>query len=468
MRKTIPIILLLTIAAASLAIAAETNQGVRLPQYREVKLPNGATLLLVEKRDVPLIAFTARVRGGAAGDAAGREGTSAVAAELLQKGAGKRSAVEFAAALDSIGANLSVVPGRESIVVRGDFLAKDAPLVIELLSDMLRRPRFEAEEFVKVRDRAIESIAAAKDSDLRTLIPTYFSSYFHGDHPYGRPLRGSETTLASLTRDDVVTWSRSHLGGDRLVLAMVGDFNSKSMEAQLRRAFGDWGRAAAKAPETPKVSPLTGRRVLLVDKPDATQTYFLIGNAGISRRDPDRVAVELANTYFGGRFTSLLNDALRVKSGLTYGARSMLVQESEAGPVAISSYTKTEATAEAVDMALDVLSGFRGRGLDDEALASVKSYVLGQFPPGLETNSQLAGRLADIAFYGLGRNDVDAFAPTVNRLTADEIGKAIERVYPKQEDLTFVFIGQAAAIRDVVAKYGEVEEIRITDPKFRP
>jgi zinc protease len=94
--------------------------------------------------------------------------------------------------------------------------------------------------------------------------------------------------------------------------------------------------------------------------------------------------------------------------------------------------------------------------------------VLGQFPPGLETNSQLAGRLADIAFYGLGRNDVDAFAPTVNRLTADEIGKAIERVYPKQEDLTFVFIGQAAAIRDVVAKYGEVEEIRITDPKFRP
>lgn len=467
MKPNRPVLLILLLAIA-LPLSAAENSGVRLPATRVVTLPNGARLVLVEKREVPMISLSAWIRGGAVTDPEGRHGLASITAEMLQKGAGKRSAVEIASAVESLGANLSTWSGREAIFVTADFMSKDAPAMIGIISDVILRPTFDVAELEKVKQRTIESISAAKDSDLRRLNGTYFASWFFGDHPYGNPPSGTETSIAAITRDDVLRFYRDHLGGDRLVLAVVGDFDAARMESQLRSAFGDWKKAEARPATVPAVKPASGRRVLLVDKPDATQTYFWIGNSGISRTDADRVAVDLANTYFGGRFTSLLNSALRIRSGLTYGARSVVIQESQPGPLAIASYTKTESTTEAIDMALGVLSEFREKGLDDEALASVKAYVLGQFPPDLETSGQLADRLAEIAFYGLDASDVNAYAATVNRLTTADLKKTIDRVYPSEDDLTFVLIGNAAAIRDGVKKYGKVEEMKITDPKFRP
>jgi predicted Zn-dependent peptidase len=463
-RIAIPILLLFV--AAPIAFAASGD--VTLPQWREVTLGSGATLLLVEKKDVPMVALTARLRGGAVADPTAKQGLASLTSEMLMKGAGSRSAEQIAAAADSLGANLSVDAGTEATVVRADFMAKDAAAMIELVTDVLRRPTFPASELDKVRQRAIEQIAAAKDGDLRQLNGVYFSAYLYGSHPYANPVGGSEATLAAITRDDIAAFYRDQFGGDRLILAVVGDFDAKQMESMLRKAFGDWAKAAAQPPVVPQVTKATGRRVLLVDKPDATQTYFWIGNTGIARSTPERVALELANTDYGGRFTSLLNSALRIKSGLTYGARSMMIQNIRPGPLAIASYTRTDATEQAVDMALDVLKEFRASGLDDAALTSVKAYVLGQFPPELETNAQLATCITDIAFYRLGRDEVDAFAINVRSLTKEEVKRAIDAAYAAPEDLTFVFIGKARAIRDVVKKYGRVEEIRITDPKFRP
>ena len=103
--------------------------------------------------------------------------------------------------------------------------------------------------------------------------------------------------------------------------------------------------------------------MLLIDKPDATQTYFQIGQPGIDNKNPDRTALEIINTLFGGRFTSMLNDALRVNSGLTYGARSKLEQYRLPGAIVISTYTKTDTTVQAIDMALDVLSKLNEKGI---------------------------------------------------------------------------------------------------------
>ncbi|MHB0970036.1 MAG: M16 family metallopeptidase [Thermoanaerobaculia bacterium] len=464
--KRIASMLLVALAAAPAAVAASGD--VTLPQWREVNLKNGAKLLLVEKKDVPMIAVTALLRGGAIADPASKHGLGALTSEMMMKGAGARSAEQIAAVVDSLGANLSIDAETEATLVRADFMAKDAPAMIEIIGDLLQRPTFPESEFEKVRSRAIESIAAAKDSDLRLLNGVYFSAYLYGNHPYGNPVGGTEASLATIAREDVMRFHRDHFGGDRMIAAVVGDFDAKQMESLLRKAFGDWPKAAVNAPVAPPVAKATGRRVLLVDKPDATQTYFWIGNTGTSRRTPERVAVDVANTYFGGRFTSLINTALRIKSGLTYGARSVMVRESRPGPLAIASYTRTDATEKAVDMALEVLNGFRTTGVDDTALASVKAYVLGQFPPDLESNGQLASRIAEIEFYELGRDEVDAYALNVRNLTSAEVKRAIDATYPASDDLAFVFIGNAGAIRDVAKKYGKVEEIRISDPKFRP
>jgi predicted Zn-dependent peptidase len=208
--------------------------------------------------------------------------------------------------------------------------------------------------------------------------------------------------------------------------------------------------------------------VLLVDKPGATQTYFWLGNVGASRTDPERTAQSVVNTVFGGRYTSMLNTELRVKSGLTYGARSSFDRLSQPGAFAITSFTATETTVPAIDLALATLDQLHRDGLDAATLASAKSYMLGQFPPTIETNGALAGRLADLMLYDLGPDDVDQFAARVVAVDEATVRKVIGQSFPSTKDLAIVLIGDASRIRGEVGKYGPVTELKITDPRFAP
>jgi len=454
--------LLLATAGPMLADAP----GVKLPDYESITLDNGLQLILAEKHDVPLIAVHARIAGGDVADAVEREGSAEILAELLQKGAGERSALEFSQAIDSVGGRLGSSSSSEALTINAEFMSRDRALMLELLADMLLRPTLAEEEFEKIRQRSIQSIAAAKDNSPNGVIQAYFRAFLFAGHPYGQV--SDETSLAALGHDDVTTFFRDHVGADRTVMAFVGDFDAAAMRAEVEQAFAGWRKAAGAVPQVARQVAQTGRRVLLVDKPDTTQTFFWIGNIGVARDDPDRVVLDLANTAFGGRFTSMLNTELRVKSGLTYGARSVLGRERTPGAVAVTSFTKTESTAEAIDMALDVLDALHGEGLSAAALASVQAYVAGQFPPRLETGTQLAARLTELAFYGLGRSDVDDYGAQVMAATAEDVRKVIDRVYPQRENLTFVMIGNAEAIREAAAKYGEVTEMAITDTSFSP
>ncbi|WP_257462305.1 M16 family metallopeptidase [Archangium lipolyticum] len=447
---------------------AQVRDAVKLPKATVLELKNGAKLLLVEKREVPMVSFSAKVRGGALGDPEGKEGLAALTAEMLQKGAGSRDARQFAEAVDSVGGSISVSPGREGLDVYGQFMSRDTALMVELLSDLLMRPRFEPAELDKTRERMVSELAAVKDGDLRGIIGTYFQAFHFGTHPYGRPVGGSEASLATLKREDVLAYAKAHLGGDRLILSVVGDIDAKKLAKQLEAALGGWARASTPAPVAPPTQATKGRRVLLVDKPDATQTYFWAGNTGIARTDPARVDVALANTVLGGRFTSLLNTALRIKSGLSYGAGSLVMRDTQPGAFAVSSYTKTESTGKALDLALEVLASYRQKGMDDAMLASAREYMMGQFPPTLETSLQIASKLSELAFYGLDASDVDDFAAQVASSDKARIQAAIQRVVPSGDDLTVVLIGKAADIRDVARKYGTVTEMSITDPHFAP
>ena len=153
------------------------------------------------------------------------------------------------------------------------------------------------------------------------------------------------------------------------------------MQKQLETAFGTWRRAGTSPPVVAAAPRVTGRRVLLVDKPDATQTYFWFGNVGASRIDPARTAQSVVNTVFGGRYTSMLNVELRANSGLTYGANSGFDRATQPGAFSVMSYTETEKTVDAVDLALATLDRLHRDGLDAQTLASAHSYLLGQFPP---------------------------------------------------------------------------------------
>lgn len=453
--------------AAILLVSRAAALEVALPSHERVELPNGTILILSEKRDVPLVGLQAIVRGGAVTDPDALNGTASLLADVMQHGAGKRDAAAFAEAVESVGGELYASADLEALSISADFMARNAELMIELVADMLMRPTLAEDELEKLRERSINLIKAAKGGNPGQLLPNYGYARLFGEHPYGNPIGGSETTLAAITHESLLKYYDDFVGGDRLIVSVVGDFNAEAMKSRLTAAFGSWRAAAAPLPALTPAPKIAGRSVLLIDAPGATQTYFWIGNLGVAIDYPRRAELNLANTVFGGRFTSMLNTELRVNAGLTYGARSTLQRPSLPGAVVISSFTETSTTVEAIDLALEVLDTFRRSGLDDDMVLSARNYIMGQFPPQLETAPQVAAQLARLELYGLDASYINAYGAALEAATEESIAAVIDDVYPSADDLSFILIGDAGAIREAVGKYGTVTEMSINEPHFR-
>jgi predicted Zn-dependent peptidase len=442
--------------------------GVKVPANQRFVLPNGLTIVLVPKKEVPMIAFSGFVRGGALADPAGKPGVASLVAGLLDRGAGKRTAFEFADAVEGVGGNFTATAGSEYIAVNGQFLARDRALMIELAADALMRPHFDADEFASYRNREIEFIKSAKDSDPSQIIGIYGRAALFGAHPYGRPQGGSERSLAAITQGDVVSYHAAQFGADRTTLVFAGDLDPKWMRQALTTAFAGWAKARTAASELKPPSRVTGRRVVLIDSPGSVQTYFWLGNVGVDRRYSGRPALDLVNTLYGGRFTSLLNTELRIKSGLSYGASSRFTRGSVPGEFAIRSFTQTDNTAKALDLTLGTLEQLKRGELAPEMLESARAYVLGQFPLQLETAAHWATALADLEFYGLGKDYIEGYGPALAKVDLAEAAAVTADAFPRPTDLVMVLVGDAAKIRDAVGKYGPVTEMKISDPDFAP
>jgi zinc protease len=451
------------------ALAADSSSvGVKVPANQRFVLPNGLTIVIVPKKDVPLIAFSGFVRGGSLADPADKPGVGSLVAGLLDRGAGKRSAFEFADALEGVGGTFNAAAGPEAISVSGQFLARDRTLMIELLSDALMRPRFDAQEFAAYRDREIEFIKSAKDSDPSQIVGVYGRAALYGAHPYGRPQGGSERSLAAITLADVKAYHAQNFGANNATLVFAGDLDAKWLKQALTTAFGQWSKVNLAARELKPAPRVKGRRVVLIDSPGSVQTYFWLGNVGVDRRYSGRPALDLVNTVYGGRFTSILNTELRIKSGLTYGASSRFTRGSVPGEFAIRSFTQTDTTVQAIDLTLQTLETLEHGALAPEMLDSSRSYVLGQFPLQLETAAHWAQALLDLEFYGLGKDYIEGYAPALQKVDLAETAAVTADAFPQPEDLVMVLIGDAAKIRGGVAKYGAVTEFKLSDPDFAP
>jgi predicted Zn-dependent peptidase len=294
----------------------------------------------------------------------------------------------------------------------------------------------------------------------------YFNSFVFGQHPYGRS--ADEASLAAISHGDVLACYGSNYTPANAILVVVGDFKAAEMERMIAARFGSW-RSAAKPPSAnvPQPAQVKGQKLLLVDKPDATQTYFLIGNVGVARNNADRAAIQVVNTLFGGRFTSMINTALRIKSGLTYGANSAFSMNKAPGPFAISSYTANETTERALELAFETLKELHESGITAEDLASAKAYIKGTFPPAnLETSSQLASRLSDLQLHGLPDSDVNDFFAKVDAVTLADTRRIIDTYYPK-DDYRVVLVGKAREIRPIAEKFSkDITEKSILGPGF--
>lgn len=443
---------------------AVTAADFKLPQYEKVVLDNGLTLYVLPQHEVPLVTVQAVVKAGAIYDH--KAGLSYLTAQGLQLGAGGKSKSEIEQTIDFLGASLNSDSSLEGATVYANFMAKDSATVLPLVKALLLQPSFDLAEFKKMQQREIAALTQAKESP-RQVINQYFHRLVFGQHPYGKAQNGNAESVKAIDVKDLKAFHHKFYQPANTAIVVAGDFDAAAMKQQLTALFGQW-QNTAKSPALDLANGLTTPsegKVLLVNKSDAIETTFLIGGPGVTQSNPDYVGISVINTVLGGRFTSWLNDELRVNSGLTYGARSGFERYSAAGLFSISSFTKTDSTKAALDLALKTYQKLWSQGLDQATLDSAKAYVKGQFPPRFETNAALAGLLSDMYLYGFTEDYINSFQSKVESLTLDESKRLINSYFPKDK-LQLVLIGKAEAIAPLAASYGKVTQVDIKATGF--
>lgn len=455
-----PLLAAMTLAAG-LAGAAE----FRLPEFDTVTLKNGLTVYLMERHEVPLISVRAVVKAGAVNDGQ-QAGLSNLTGDALLLGTKAHDKAAIDQAFDYRGARLAGGAGTEASTVQANFAKADKAALLPLFAEIVQQPSFNDAELGKLRERKVNGIKQAKEAP-RNVVQTYYRAMLFGDAPYGIPASGTVSSVGALKQADVQRYYQQYYRPDNAAIIVVGDFQKSEMRQQIESLFGAW-QASGPAPAAQNNGKVRAdkARVLLVNKPDAIETTFLIGGAGIARNDPDYVPLQVVNTVLGGRFTSWLNDELRVNSGLTYGANSSFTTLAQTGTFAISSFTAQPKTADALALAHKTYQRLWDKGIDQATLDSAKAYVKGQFPPRYETSEQLAGLLGDMYANQVGREQIDNFSKSVDSLTPAKAKALVDKHFPRNQ-LQTVLIGKAEAIRDVAKQYGDVTEIDISADGFR-
>ncbi|QDE29736.1 MULTISPECIES: M16 family metallopeptidase [Shewanella] len=435
-----------------------------MPSYQSVTLDNGLNVKLMVQKEVPLVTIDAVVRAGAVNDVT--SGMAYITSQSLMLGAAGQAKADIEQQLDFIGASIDTTADLEGSYIRANMMSKDVDTVLDIFSHVLRQPDFDSTEFDKLKQREIVGLSQQKESP-RAVIGRYFNKLVFGEHPYANPVSGNSDTIAKLTVAELRAFHKGYYQPSNMTINVVGDFDVADMTVKLNKAFGDWqATETVIQPDLSQNLPtLTKPRVLLVDKPDAIETTFLIGGLGIRYDNPDYVGLTVVNTILGGRFTSWLNDELRVNAGLTYGARSGFDPYAQSGVFKISTFTKLSTTKEAIDLALKTYARLWEKGIDQATLDSAKAYVKGQFPPKYETSGQLAGLLSDMYLYGFNDDFINQFQAKVDGLTLAETQRLIKQYFP-QQNLQFVLIGNADKIAEVAAQYGEVTKVDITATGF--
>jgi zinc protease len=445
--RALAAVLLLACGAAAAAPA--------LPPVTRVQLKNGLTVLVAPKPGLPLADLRLVVRAGSTADPAGKEGLAHLCTELLTQGAGARDARQVAESIEALGGQLGVAADREQCVVSCEVLSKDFEAGLELFRDVVTRPTFAPAEFERQRAEALAAIANDRN-DPSTVANDEFGTFLLGDSPLAHPAIGEEGGLKALTGDDVVQFHRRYFVPDNALLAVVGDIEPREALAAVERAFKDWRPSGEKLrlPYAP-VPQVKGRRILIVDRPDATQAQLRMGCIGVPRNHPDYFPIVVARTILSVGFASRLVDQIRVNRGLTYYIASEFGMYRNAGTFAIETFTRNETLRQTVEATLAEVARLVGDGPSEEELARAKRFLTGQFPLGLQAPDALATRLLDAEFFGLAPDYLATYPDHVNAVTATDVRRALKS-YFCTDDLRILVVGNAAAARPALEPLGEV------------
>ncbi len=439
------------------------ERAFAFPQIRRATLPNGVGVWTVEHRQVPLIAVLALVPAGASADPPSQPGLAAITGDMLDEGCGDRSALEVHEALGRIGAQLDLDVGYDAIVLGLTTLERHLDRGLELVRDMLVRPRFEQREFDRVRELRLNRLLQLKDMPP-ALADRAFTQLLYRNHPYGHLPIGSEGSLRGLRIRDIREFHRRAFGPSRTTVIAVGDASHEALVTAVRRAFESWTVEASDPfadPDTFSAPAPPTTRLALVHRAGAAQSELRIGHVGLARRSPDYHAALVANMVLGGQFVSRINMNLREGKGYTYGARTAFEFRRAPGPFVLHASVQSESTADALREALGEIRAIRrDRPVTREELELGRASLTRGYPRNFETADQIARAAAQQALYELPDDYFTTFVPKVLALTEQDVtAVAAKHIDPAR--LLSVIVGDreklTAPLRDL--DLGDVADV---------
>ena len=416
-----------------------------LPKPSETTLPNGLRVIVARSSDLPLVTADLTVKTGAWADPQGLAGASGMMAGMLTEGTRTRSAQQIASQVESLGASLSSGGGLESSSVTLNAMPDKLKEAMAIMADVARNPAFAAEELDRQREQALDGLRVAYQQP-GSVAAFAAAPVVFGGTPFGHASEGTPQSLARLKPADLGKLHASGFRPDNAVLVLTGDISAETGFALAREAFGDWKKPATALTPQPAVSPSGKVRAIGIDIPGTGQASVNVLKPSIARNDPDYYPALVATTVLGGGYSARLNQEIRIKRGLSYGARAGLSTARTTGSFRASAQTKNESAAEVLDLINAELTKMTAAPAGADELRARKSVLVGGYGRELATSGGLADILGGYAVYDVPLDEVGRYTAKVEAVDAGQVQAFAKRAFdPAQASVVVAGDGKVFA-----------------------
>lgn len=464
--------LLMAASLASIALGQETPpapaapRSVTIPKPVEKTLKNGLRVIVVESVNMPLVTSALMLKSGGEVDPAQMSGLADMTADLLTKGTKTRSAPEIAQAVEALGGELNSGASWDSSIVTVNVMSPKLAQAMEILADVVRNPTFKEEEIERLRQQNLDnlSVALRQPGQLASYVA---SRVVFGNEAYGHPLSGTPESIQRIKRDDIVGLHEKYYRPDNAILVFAGDIKAVDAFKLAERLFGEWAKPAAALPAqamSDGKDAMSGKaRVVVIDMPEAGQAAVVVARRGLKRTDPEYFRGIVANSVLGGGYSARLNQEIRIKRGLSYGANSSLSSRRDVGPFTASTQTKNESGAEVASLLMSELTRLASEPVADAELTPRKAVLTGNFGRNLETTDGLATQVANLALYGLSLDEINNYIKNVQAVSGSDVQKfAGTRIDAKGANI--IVVGNSKVfLEDLRKQFPNVEVIPLTE-----
>jgi zinc protease len=416
---------------------------------KEAKLSNGLRVIVAERPSLPLLAVELIIRNGSEADPNNLAGTASLTGSLLTKGTEKMSAPEIASAIESLGGTIFSSGVSDNSNAGVLVMSSKAEPALTILADVALHPAFKQEEIDRLKKQSLDALRVALQQ------PGSVASYVtgrvvYGDGEYGHAAGGTPETLPAIQRADIVKFYQTYYRPDNAALIFSGNVTLEKGKEYAEKVFGAW-KANQAIPHPPSAAIGTWKPAsVVVDMPEAGQASVSVTKPAIKRDSPDYYSGLVANAAFGNGFASRLNREIRIKRGLSYGARSSLDTRRDAGAFIASAQTKNESAAEVALLLQAELKRMKTDPVQGDELKSRQALLTGNYARSLETDLGFASQIASLAVFNLSLETLDKFIPSINAVTTKDVTTFADKYLATPSSL--VIVGKASAFVDPVKK----------------